>query len=45
MGGEKGKEWKKGPWTHEEDRLLSEYINLHGEGRWSSVAKFTGTYN
>ncbi|KAL2329790.1 hypothetical protein Fmac_017371 [Flemingia macrophylla] len=36
------KEWKKGPWTTEEDKLLSEYVSLHGEGRWSSVAKFTG---
>lgn len=34
--------WKKGPWTLEEDKLLSEYVTLHGEGRWSSVAKFTG---
>ncbi|KAK7340691.1 hypothetical protein VNO77_21401 [Canavalia gladiata] len=37
---EKG--WRKGPWSHEEDKLLSEYVSLHGEGRWSSVAKFTG---
>ncbi|XP_047173805.1 MYB-like transcription factor EOBII [Vigna umbellata] len=37
---EKG--WKKGPWTGEEDKLLSEYVSLYGEGRWSSVAKFTG---
>ncbi|KAI9120933.1 hypothetical protein K1719_007966 [Acacia pycnantha] len=40
MGSEKA--WKKGPWTLEEDKLLSEYVSLHGEGRWSSVAKFTG---
>ncbi|KAL4382693.1 hypothetical protein HN873_014201 [Arachis hypogaea] len=40
MGSERG--WKKGPWTHEEDKLLTEYVTLHGEGRWSSVAKFTG---
>lgn len=36
------KEWRKGPWTGEEDKLLSEYVSLHGDGRWSSVAKFTG---
>ena len=36
------KRWKKGPWTHEEDKLLSEYVSLQGEARWSSVAKFTG---
>ncbi|KAB1211429.1 Transcription factor MYB59 [Morella rubra] len=34
--------WTKGPWTPEEDKLLSEYVNLQGEGRWSSVAKCTG---
>ncbi|EEF36434.1 r2r3-myb transcription factor, putative [Ricinus communis] len=34
--------WKKGPWTPEEDKLLSEYVKLHGEGRWSSVAMYAG---
>ncbi|CAB4305175.1 unnamed protein product [Prunus armeniaca] len=34
--------WRKGPWTPEEDKLLSEYVNLHGEGRWSCVAKCAG---
>ncbi|KAJ8775227.1 hypothetical protein K2173_020231 [Erythroxylum novogranatense] len=33
---------RKGPWTHEEDELLSEYVKLHGEGRWSSVARCSG---
>lgn len=37
-------EWRKGPWTPEEDRLLSEYVNLHGEGRWSSVSRCTGKF-
>ncbi|XP_023554284.1 transcription factor MYB59-like [Cucurbita pepo subsp. pepo] len=32
------KEWRKGPWTPEEDKLLSEYVKVHGEGRWTSVA-------
>ena len=36
--------WRKGPWTREEDKLLSEYVNLHGEGRWSSVARCAGNY-
>ncbi|KAG4378111.1 hypothetical protein GLYMA_18G273300v4 [Glycine max] len=36
------KEWRKGPWIGEEDKLLCEYVSLHGEGRWSSVAKLTG---
>lgn len=35
-------EWRKGPWTTEEDKLLIEYVNLHGEGRWSSVARLAG---
>nr|URY18769.1 MYB protein [Zanthoxylum bungeanum] len=34
--------WKKGPWTPEEDKVLIEYVNLHGEGRWSSVARSAG---
>ena len=36
--------WKKGPWTPEEDKLLSEYVSLHGEGRWSSVARSAGIH-
>ncbi|KAK9271540.1 hypothetical protein L1049_001900 [Liquidambar formosana] len=34
--------WRKGPWTPEEDKLLAEYVSLHGEGRWSCVAKSAG---
>ncbi|KAI3430101.1 uncharacterized protein J3R85_008242, partial [Psidium guajava] len=34
--------WRKGPWTAEEDKLLIEYVKLHGEGRWNSVARLTG---
>ncbi|KVH92662.1 Homeodomain-like protein [Cynara cardunculus var. scolymus] len=30
--------WRKGPWTPGEDKLLAEYVAMHGEGRWSSVA-------
>ncbi|GLJ10018.1 hypothetical protein SUGI_0120300 [Cryptomeria japonica] len=33
---------RKGPWTLEEDMLLTNYINLCGEGRWNSVAKNSG---
>lgn len=36
--------WRKGPWTAEEDRLLTEYVKLHGEGRWNSVARLAGIY-
>lgn len=35
--------WRKGPWTAQEDKLLLEYVRQHGEGRWNSVAKLTGT--
>lgn len=34
--------WRKGPWTAEEDRLLMEYVRVHGEGRWNSVAHLAG---
>ncbi|KAK9683108.1 hypothetical protein RND81_10G117200 [Saponaria officinalis] len=34
--------WRKGPWTPEEDKLLSQYVTLHGEGRWSSVSRCAG---
>ncbi|KZV34037.1 Myb domain protein 79 isoform 1 [Dorcoceras hygrometricum] len=37
-----GEGWKKGPWTAEEDRLLMEYVKLHGEGRWNNVARLVG---
>ncbi|KAI8522334.1 hypothetical protein RHMOL_RhmolUnG0003600 [Rhododendron molle] len=36
------KVWRKGPWTPEEDKLLTEYVSLNGEGRWSSVARTAG---
>ncbi|CAA2962117.1 transcription factor WER-like [Olea europaea var. sylvestris] len=34
--------WRKGPWTAEEDRLLIEYVKLHGEGRWNNVSRLAG---
>ncbi|OVA10998.1 SANT/Myb domain [Macleaya cordata] len=34
--------WRKGPWTADEDQLLTDYVSLHGEGRWSSVARSSG---
>ncbi|KAJ0970403.1 hypothetical protein J5N97_023280 [Dioscorea zingiberensis] len=34
--------WRKGPWTPQEDKLLTDYVNIHGEGRWNSISKATG---
>jgi myb proto-oncogene protein len=39
---EAGNEYKKGPWTVEEDRILMDYIKLHGKGKWNRMAKMTG---
>ena len=33
---------RKGPWTEEEDSMLKSYVNIHGEGRWNSVARLSG---
>ncbi|KAI3920942.1 hypothetical protein MKW98_027652 [Papaver atlanticum] len=33
---------KKGPWTHEEDLILTSYIKQHGSGNWRSVPTYTG---
>ncbi|KAE8693700.1 MYB108 protein [Hibiscus syriacus] len=33
---------RKGPWTEEEDSVLKAYVNIHGEGRWNSVARYSG---
>ncbi|KAK9226796.1 hypothetical protein WN943_011844 [Citrus x changshan-huyou] len=35
-------ELRRGPWTLEEDTLLTHYIHQHGEGRWNMVAKCAG---
>ncbi|XP_057479207.1 transcription factor WER-like [Actinidia eriantha] len=40
MEGEKG--YKKVLWTEEEDRILIEYVRVHGKGRWNCLAKITG---
>ncbi|KAE8648947.1 transcription factor MYB59 [Cucumis sativus] len=42
MEGKEEQEWRKGPWTSDEDKLLCEYVKVHGEGRWNSVAKGSG---
>ncbi|KAK0581792.1 hypothetical protein LWI29_018077 [Acer saccharum] len=33
---------RKGPWTLEEDSLLMNYVAIHGDGRWNSVARCAG---
>ncbi|KAL9260472.1 Transcription factor JAMYB-like protein [Drosera capensis] len=32
-------ELRRGPWTAEEDLALINYISIHGEGRWNSLAR------
>lgn len=39
---EDGYELRKGPWSLEEDNLLIEYINVHGEGHWNTLAERAG---
>ncbi|XP_048435244.1 transcription factor MYB1-like [Pyrus x bretschneideri] len=33
---------KRGPWTSLEDKMLADYIQAHGEGKWSNVPKHAG---
>lgn len=33
---------KKGPWTPEEDAILTDYVQKHGPGNWNVVQKFSG---
>ncbi|GLU22790.1 hypothetical protein SLE2022_388380 [Rubroshorea leprosula] len=32
----------KGAWTSNEDKILTDYVKVHGEGKWNNVAKKTG---
>ncbi|KAF8011496.1 hypothetical protein BT93_J1948 [Corymbia citriodora subsp. variegata] len=32
----------KGPWSAEEDAVLINYVKIHGEGKWRSVAQNSG---
>ncbi|KAK2967186.1 hypothetical protein RJ640_005230 [Escallonia rubra] len=34
--------YRKGFWTVEEDRVLTEHIRVHGKGSWNRIAKMTG---
>ncbi|KAF5476808.1 hypothetical protein F2P56_003504 [Juglans regia] len=35
-------EYKKALWTVEEDRILMEYVRVHGKGKWNRIAKMSG---
>ncbi|GMI99727.1 hypothetical protein HRI_003642000 [Hibiscus trionum] len=39
---EEDSELRRGPWTAEEDTLLTHYIDGHGAGRWNMLAKCAG---
>ncbi|KAK9272467.1 hypothetical protein L1049_002840 [Liquidambar formosana] len=39
---EGGNQYKKGLWTEEEDKILIDYVKMHGKGQWNRVAKKTG---
>ncbi|CAA2968556.1 transcription factor MYB48-like [Olea europaea subsp. europaea] len=34
--------WTKGPWTPEEDKLLTLCVSQYGDGRWNFVARSSG---
>ncbi|XP_073139981.1 transcription factor MYB33-like isoform X2 [Henckelia pumila] len=33
---------KKTPWTPDEDNILRQYVEVHGEGNWGSIQEITG---
>ena len=35
-------EMNNGPWTAEEDKMLTDYIKIHGERKWCNVARKSG---
>lgn len=32
----------RGAWTSQEDKILKDYIKVHGEGKWRSLPKRAG---
>jgi myb proto-oncogene protein len=34
--------FKQGPWSAEEDMILSEYIRIHGDGGWTKLPQKAG---
>jgi transcription factor MYB, plant len=33
----------RGAWTAHEDKILSDYVKLHGEGKWRNLPKRAGS--
>ncbi|KAI9177748.1 hypothetical protein LWI28_018803 [Acer negundo] len=42
MEKENSSQYKKGLWTVEEDKMLTDYVKVHGKGQWNRIAKKTG---
>ncbi|KAG2405903.1 Transcription factor [Vigna angularis] len=36
---------KRGPWTHEEDQILINYINIYGHSNWRALPKLAGIWS
>jgi len=32
----------RGPWSAEEDKILMNYVQVHGEGKWRELSKRAG---
>uniref|UniRef100_A0A7N0U9H1 Uncharacterized protein n=2 Tax=Kalanchoe fedtschenkoi TaxID=63787 RepID=A0A7N0U9H1_KALFE len=41
-GGGVSHQYRRGLWTDEEDKILMEYVEVHGKGQWNRIAKKTG---
>uniref|UniRef100_A0A6N2N372 Uncharacterized protein n=1 Tax=Salix viminalis TaxID=40686 RepID=A0A6N2N372_SALVM len=37
-----GAEHRRGLWTVEEDRILTDHVKVHGKGKWNRIPKLTG---
>ncbi|KAL5793179.1 hypothetical protein ACOSP7_001773 [Xanthoceras sorbifolium] len=37
----KENQYKKGLWTVDEDKILTDYVKVHGKGQWNRIAKKT----